>query len=103
MTEVKSETIVDEYRGKGYGDFKSDLADAEVIDHLKPVQDRYARIDAGDRSYAGAGNEGEWGRDAAQKRAYEVLKELTLKELRFSSIDSKSCRKCKGKKDARAI
>ena len=75
LTEVKSETIVDEYRGKGYGAFKSDLADT-VIDHLKPVQDRYAEL-MQDRSYLEQVLKN--GAEAAQKRAYKTLRKVYKK------------------------
>lgn len=37
------ENIVDKYEGKGYGDFKGDLA-AVIISHLKPIQDKYHHL-----------------------------------------------------------
>ncbi|MEK4199301.1 tryptophan--tRNA ligase [Cytobacillus sp. FSL K6-0265] len=37
------ENIVNKYEGKGYGDFKGDLA-AVIIDHLKPIQDKYHHL-----------------------------------------------------------
>ncbi|WP_461610487.1 tryptophan--tRNA ligase [Cytobacillus kochii] len=37
------ENIVNKYEGKGYGDFKGDLA-AVIISHLKPIQDKYHHL-----------------------------------------------------------
>ncbi len=37
------EQITDEFAGKGYGDFKVAVAEA-VIEHLRPVQERYAQF-----------------------------------------------------------
>lgn len=37
------EEIVEKYEGKGYGDFKSDLAEI-VVEGLKPIQDNYKKI-----------------------------------------------------------
>lgn len=40
MTKETPETIVARYEGKGYGDFKEDLATI-VVDTLRPLQERY--------------------------------------------------------------
>lgn len=40
MTKETPETIVARYEGKGYGDFKEDLATI-VVDNLRPLQERY--------------------------------------------------------------
>ena len=45
----KIEDIVDEYRGKGYADFKNGLADV-IIEFLNPLQKKYKEITA-DPSY----------------------------------------------------
>ncbi|WP_342489120.1 tryptophan--tRNA ligase [Cytobacillus sp. FSL W7-1323] len=37
------ENIVNKYEGKGYGDFKGDLATV-IISHLKPIQDKYHHL-----------------------------------------------------------
>lgn len=36
-------SIVNKYEGKGYAEFKSDLADA-VVNHLKPIKERYNEL-----------------------------------------------------------
>lgn len=43
------DTIVDRYKGKGYGDFKNDLAEV-IVDTLVPLQERYNKI-IGDKDY----------------------------------------------------
>ena len=37
------EAIEDRYKGKGYGDFKKDLA-AAVVEHLKPIQEKHNEL-----------------------------------------------------------
>lgn len=48
-TGLSFEQIEDEFAGKGYGDFKSAVADA-VIAELEPLQDKFNRISS-DRAY----------------------------------------------------
>ncbi|KIL45692.1 tryptophan--tRNA ligase [Jeotgalibacillus soli] len=43
LSEQTIEEIEDMYEGKGYGDFKGDLAEV-VVQHLKPIQDRYKAL-----------------------------------------------------------
>ncbi|WP_078548088.1 tryptophan--tRNA ligase [Litchfieldia alkalitelluris] len=40
ITNQPIEKIVDNYKGKGYGEFKADLAEV-VVNALKPIQDKY--------------------------------------------------------------
>ena len=41
--------ILEEYRGKGYGDFKSDVAEA-VVEHIRPIRERYDQLSQ-DKAY----------------------------------------------------
>ena len=59
-----------EFSGKGYGDFKSAVADAVIV-LLEPIQKKYAELIA-DRDYLK--NILRAGADAAQKRASKMLK-----------------------------
>lgn len=43
------DTIVSEYQGKGYGDFKADTAEA-VVECLRPIRARYDEL-SGDKAY----------------------------------------------------
>ncbi len=43
------EKIVSDYQGKGYGDFKADVAEA-VVEHIRPIRERYDQL-SGDRAY----------------------------------------------------
>ncbi|MBB6453039.1 tryptophanyl-tRNA synthetase [Salirhabdus euzebyi] len=43
FTDEKVETIVERYEGKGYGEFKQDLAE-KVVDVLSPIQKRYYEL-----------------------------------------------------------
>lgn len=43
VTNESIDLIVNKYQGKGYAEFKSDLADA-VVNHLKPIKDRYNEL-----------------------------------------------------------
>lgn len=40
LTNEKIEDIVKKYQGKGYAEFKSDLADI-VVNHIKPIREKY--------------------------------------------------------------
>jgi tryptophanyl-tRNA synthetase len=40
MTGTPVETLVENFKGKGFGDFKKDLAEA-VVAHLAPIQERF--------------------------------------------------------------
>lgn len=42
-TGQKIEEIEGEFKGKGYGDFKKELA-SKLVDHLKPIQDRHNEL-----------------------------------------------------------
>jgi len=39
----KIEKLEEEYQGKGYGEFKADLADL-IVETLRPIQERYQKI-----------------------------------------------------------
>ena len=43
------EQIVSDYSGKGYGDFKSDVAEA-VVEHIRPIRERYDQLSQ-DKAY----------------------------------------------------
>lgn len=43
------EKIVSDYSGKGYGDFKSDVAEA-VVEHIRPIRERYDQLSQ-DKAY----------------------------------------------------
>ncbi len=43
------EKIVSNYSGKGYGDFKADVAEA-VVEHIRPIRERYDQLSQ-DKSY----------------------------------------------------
>lgn len=43
------ESIVKDYEGRGYGDFKGDLAEA-VVEHIRPIRERYDAL-SGDKAY----------------------------------------------------
>lgn len=43
LTDVSIEALVQKYEGKGYGDFKSSVAQV-IIDHLAPIQARYEEL-----------------------------------------------------------
>jgi len=49
MTEKPIDTLVELYKGKGYADLKSDVADA-VVTRLTPIQKKYAEI-INDKAY----------------------------------------------------
>ena len=49
VTGKTNEQIEAEFAGKGYGDFKTAVAEA-VIEHLKPIQEKFAQY-IGDKSY----------------------------------------------------
>jgi len=43
------EKIVSDYSGKGYGDFKSDVAEA-VVEHIRPIREKYDQL-SNDKQY----------------------------------------------------
>lgn len=49
VTDKKFEEIENEFKGKGYGDFKTAVGEV-VADHLEPMQKEYAKISA-DKAY----------------------------------------------------
>ncbi len=49
VTGQEIEKIVADYSGKGYGDFKKDVAEA-VVEELKPIRQRYDEL-SGDKQY----------------------------------------------------
>ena len=52
MSAVTGKTVAQvalEYQGKGYGDFKSDVAEA-VVEHIRPIRTRYDEL-SGDKAY----------------------------------------------------
>tara|TARA_B100001093_G_scaffold8922_1_gene8616 strand:+ start:290 stop:1360 length:1071 start_codon:yes stop_codon:yes gene_type:complete len=69
------ESIVQSFKGKGYGDLKSDLADL-VIEKLKPVQERYHNL-MKDPAYLEAVLKE--GAEAAQKQAFKMLRKVYKK------------------------
>ena len=77
------ETIVDKYKGKGYGDFKKDLAEV-VIEGLAPLQKKLAEIMA-DRSHIEKilSQGAEKARDLAGPRMAEIKRTLGLGRLKI--------------------
>ena len=75
FSDCDPEKIVLEYKSKGYGDLKKDLADC-IIEHLRPVRSKYSEL-IKDRTYLesvlkdGAAN--------AQKCAYKTLRKVYKK------------------------
>ena len=49
FTGAMSGTIVSDYSGKGYGDFKSDVAEA-VVEHIRPIREKYDQL-SNDKQY----------------------------------------------------
>ena len=49
VTGKKIEDIVSDYQGKGYGDFKKDVAEA-VVEHIRPIRQRYDELSQ-DKAY----------------------------------------------------
>ena len=49
VTGKSIDSIVNDYRGKGYGDFKADVAEA-VVEHIKPIRAEYDRLSE-DKAY----------------------------------------------------
>lgn len=43
VTGISIEKIVSDYSGKGYGDFKADVAEA-VVEHIRPIRERYDQL-----------------------------------------------------------
>ena len=43
------DSIVSDYRGRGYGDFKADVAEA-VVEHIRPIREQYDRLSE-DKAY----------------------------------------------------
>lgn len=43
VTGKKIEEVAAEYSGKGYGDFKTDVAEA-VVEHIRPIRERYDEL-----------------------------------------------------------
>ena len=75
LCQSSSAAVADRYRGKGYGEFKADLAEL-VIEHLTPVQDRYSEL-MRDPSYLESVLKD--GAAHAQKRAYKTLRKVYKK------------------------
>ena len=69
FTDKTPEEIVEMYDGKGYGDFKNDLAEV-IVQALKPIQDRYDEIISDKEYLKGIYTEG------AKKAEYEANKML---------------------------
>ena len=75
VTNEKAETITERYAGKGYADFKTDLADA-LIAFLSPIQERYQHLLTDEQQlvdilHAGA--------ERARPQAAHTLKEIKEK------------------------
>lgn len=49
VTNKTAEQVANEYSGKGYGTFKSDVADA-VVEMIRPIRERYDQL-SGDKQY----------------------------------------------------
>ena len=49
VTGKSIEDIVSDYQGRGYGDFKSDVAEA-VVEHIRPIRTRYDEL-SNDKAY----------------------------------------------------
>ena len=49
VTGKSIEDIVSDYQGRGYGDFKSDVAEA-VVEHIRPIRMRYDEL-SNDKAY----------------------------------------------------
>ena len=49
VTGKSIESIVSDYQGRGYGDFKGDLAEA-VVEHIRPIRERYDAL-SNDKAY----------------------------------------------------
>lgn len=49
VTGREIDDIVKDYQGKGYGDFKGDLAEA-VVEHIRPIREKYDAL-SGDKAY----------------------------------------------------
>ena len=49
VTGKSIEAIQNEYSGRGYGDFKKDVADA-VVEHIRPIREKYEEL-SGDKAY----------------------------------------------------
>lgn len=49
VTGKSIESIVSDYAGRGYGDFKGDLAEA-VVEHIRPIRERYDAL-SNDKAY----------------------------------------------------
>lgn len=75
FTDESVEEIVKRYEGKGYGEFKKDLAEV-IISSLKPIQDRYNEIrdnkDELEKIYRD-------GAEKAQNRARKTLRKVYKK------------------------
>ncbi len=69
FTGESPEEIVAKYEGKGYGDFKADLAEV-IVEALKPIQDRYEEI-RNDKEFLE-----EVYQEGARKAAYKSMKVL---------------------------
>lgn len=82
LCQSSSAAVADQYQGKGYGEFKADLAEL-VIEHLAPVQKRYSEL-MGDTSYLE--NVLKEGAARAQKRAYKTLRKVYKKAGFFNRL-----------------
>lgn len=63
------ETIVERYKGRGYGDFKKDLGEV-IIEGLKPIQEKFNEI-RNDKDYLE-----EIYRKGSEKASYEAMRTL---------------------------
>ena len=72
VTGKSIEAIQNDYQGRGYGDFKKDVADA-VVEHIRPIREKYEEL-SGDKAYL----EGIY-KTGAEKAGY--IAEKTLKKV----------------------
>ncbi len=75
LTDRPVEEIVKDYEGKGYGDFKGDLA-IVIADYLEPVRDRYEEI-IKDKEYLESVYK--TGAENARKKARKMLSKVQRK------------------------
>ena len=75
LSDMSYTQIEDEFRGKGYGDFKKAVADV-VVEKLAPVRERYLEISADKRLVEAAVKRGN---EAAQRRVNKTMAKVYRK------------------------
>ncbi|MCH5185610.1 MAG: tryptophan--tRNA ligase [Oscillospiraceae bacterium] len=75
VTKRNTDDIVADYSGKGYGDFKNDVAEA-VVENIRPIQEEYDKLIA-DKAYLM--NVCSKGADAAKRISQRTLKKVYKK------------------------